>query len=113
MLVPREEYEAIVTRIVGLLDEADLRTVRTFDLKSACAERPAGVCPHHGTAPCNCQMSVLLVYGQTGDPMTLTAHQCDGRTWLSLALGSQQRTEPALEARILQALAPGAFAVER
>ncbi len=113
MLALRQEYEAMIAQVTRFLVGADLRVVRTFDLKAACAEQPGGVCPHHGTAPCNCQLSVLLVYSQASDPITLTVHQCDGQTWLSLVDGPQQRADPLLEARILQALAPAAFSVAR
>ncbi len=113
MLALHREYEATVAQITQYLCEADLRVVRTFDLKAACAEHPGGVCPHHGTAPCNCQLSVLLVYGQAANPITLTVHHCDGQTWLSLVNGPQQQADPLLETRIVQALAPGSFLVER
>jgi hypothetical protein len=61
-----------------------LRAVRTFDLRQARAAAAGCTCPHHGTATCDCQMIVLLVYGHAGPPASLVMHGNDGRTWISL-----------------------------
>ena len=64
--------------------EAGLRGVRTFDLHTARAASRDCACPAHGTEQCDCQMVVLLIYGNTEEPATLILHGNDGKTWLSL-----------------------------
>jgi hypothetical protein len=107
MFVLYQEYEAAIAQIIRLLARSKLQVTRTFDLKSACADRPGGICPHHGTAPCTCQMTVLLIYDQndeSGAPVGLTVHGCDGQTWLSGVDIPQQQADPQLETRIIGAL---------
>jgi hypothetical protein len=67
------------------LTGAGLRTVRTFDLQDARTGAHDCSCPHHGTEQCDCQMVVLLVYGNDKEPETLILHGSNGRTWLSFA----------------------------
>lgn len=64
---------------------AGLRSVQTFDLQDARAGAHDDSCPHHGTELCDCQMVILLVYGNGTEPETLILHGSDGKTWLSLA----------------------------
>ncbi len=103
MLVWRQEYERAITQATQRLARAGMEVVRTFDLKSACAD-PSGVCPHHGTAPCNCQMAILLVYGAASQPATLMVHGCDEQTSFSLVDVPQQPTDPETEMAILRAI---------
>lgn len=67
------------------LAEAGLRTVQTFDLQDARAGARDCTCPQHGTGQCDCQMVVLLIYGNGKEPETLILHGRDGKTWLSFA----------------------------
>jgi hypothetical protein len=79
---------------------AGLRVVRTFDLQAA-RHNPADCpCPHHGTERCDCQMVVLLVYGDSGWPVSLVAHSYDGQTRFSMVDNPQQRIDPSLERAI-------------
>ncbi len=65
------------------LSQAGLRPVQTFDLHAARAALHDCSCPNHGTEKCDCQMVVLLVYGNVIEPVTLILHGNDGQTWLS------------------------------
>ncbi len=112
MLVMRQEYEAPIAQITQILTGTNLQVVRTFDLKSACTAQPGGICPHHGTAPCNCQLSVLLVYGQADGPVTLTIRQCDGQTSLRIADSPQGQVDPQFVAAIRQVIALGKLDIE-
>jgi len=96
-----DEAIAWVSRQVRL---AGLQLVRTFDLRTARQAHADCPCPHHGTAQCDCQMVVLLVYGGDHRPISLVAHSHDGVTRLSLVDTPQQRADPRLEATILGAL---------
>ncbi len=90
------------------LESAGLRIANSFDLQSARAALSHCTCPHHGTADCDCQMVVLLVYGADGSPATLVAHGHDGQTWLSLVETPEQRPSPQLKESIEMALKPHA-----
>ena len=77
--------DATVSVFVERLRQSGLQVVRTFDLRETrCADSEC-TCPNHSTEQCDCQMVVLLVYGDDGRPVSLIAHGHDGRTWLSLA----------------------------
>jgi hypothetical protein len=56
------------------LTQNGLRVIQTFDLNTARHTLEDCSCPHHGTSECDCQMVVLLVYGETGGPVTLILH---------------------------------------
>ncbi len=83
-------------RVAELVGQEHFRTLLT--IPDDC------VCPKHGTAGCDCQMVVMLVYGKATAPATLVANGHDGHTWLSLANAPEQRTDPALAAMITQVL---------
>lgn len=76
------------------LSQAGLRSMQTFDLYTARAR--FGLhdcpCPNHGTDECDCQMVVLLVYGESTEPATLILHGNDGQTWVSISENSNQKT---------------------
>lgn len=88
------------------LETVGLRVANSFNLQSARTAVYPCTCPHHGTADCDCQMVVLLVYGSDSRPATLVAHGHDGQTWLSLIETPEQRPSPCLKESIEQALQP-------
>lgn len=66
------------------LTQAGLRPVQTFDLHTARLAQHDCPCPNHGTDECDCQMVVLLVYGEVDKPETLILHGNGETTWLSI-----------------------------
>ncbi len=66
------------------LSQAGLRAMQTFDLHTARLALRDCPCPHHGTDECDCQMVVIMVYGETTEPATLILHGNGGQTWFSL-----------------------------
>jgi hypothetical protein len=86
------------------LSEAGLRLVQTFDLHTARLGLHGCTCPNHGTEECDCQMIVLLVYGEGAEPVTLILHGNDGQTWISVTDNPLQRTDKKLLANIRQTL---------
>ena len=66
------------------LDCRGLRALQTFDLHDARLREADSACPYHGTSACDCQMLVLMVYGEAAAPATLMLHGHDGQTWISL-----------------------------
>lgn len=86
------------------LSKANLHSMQTFDLRAAQHTPENCGCPHHGTKQCDCQMIILLVYENTGDPATLILHGSGGRTWISIADSPPQRANAKLISSIQQAL---------
>ena len=86
------------------LSQAGLRALQTFDLHTARHIQQDCPCPNHGTADCDCQMVVLLVYGETAEPATLILHGSDGQTRFSIADDSSQRADKNLVISIKGAL---------
>lgn len=97
--------DRVVPWIDEVLSRRGLRVARSFDLKTARAAHTNCSCPHHGTDACDCQMVVLLVYGNDSCPATLVAHGRDGRTYLSLTSIPGQRPSPQLAGTIMNSLA--------
>ncbi|HLF75213.1 MAG TPA: hypothetical protein VI524_12745 [Anaerolineales bacterium] len=81
-----------------------MRVVQTFDLQTARRAMADCPCPHHGTSECDCQMVVLLVYGEGTEPATLILHGNDGQTRLSLADPPGRRTDARTAAAIRNVL---------
>jgi hypothetical protein len=98
--------DEVVAGLTQTLTQHGLGVTRSFDLHSARVAYANCTCPHHGTALCDCQLVVLLVYEQGGGPITLLVHGRDGQTSVSLADGGLITVESErLEATILKALA--------
>lgn len=80
----------------SLLSQAGLSAVQTFNLNTARLGAHNCSCPNHGTEACDCQMIVLLVYGEAAEPATLILHGNDGQTWVSVTDDPAQRTDKKL-----------------
>ena len=105
-LILEQSYVEAIAWVVHQCSGVGLQVVRTFDLKDARHAHTECPCPHHGTDQCDCQMVVLLVYGDNYRPISLVVHSHDGNTWFSLVDTPQQRADPRLEMSIRQALEP-------
>ena len=105
-LVLDQTCDQVLSWINQQLVNAGFRVVQTFDLQVARSAHPDCPCPHHGTAECNCQMVILLVYGKQEDPATLVLHGQDGRSWVSLAGPIGKRFNQHLEVMVRRALIP-------
>jgi hypothetical protein len=104
------DSEQAVEQVTRRLTADGLQVVRSFDLQTARSTHTNCTCPNHGTAECDCQMVVLLVYDKRGEPLTLMAHSQDGQTQFELVDSPQQRPQPLIKAAVLQALALEGFA---
>jgi hypothetical protein len=87
-----------------LLSQANLSTVQTFNLNTARLGVHQCSCPNHGTEACDCQMIVLLVYGEHAEPATLIFHGNDGKTWISVADSALHTVDATLITKIRHAL---------
>ncbi|MEW6578737.1 MAG: hypothetical protein AB1435_06030 [Chloroflexota bacterium] len=97
--------EEIIAEICRELSAAGFHVAQSFDLRSARALFPDYACPHHGTALCDCQYSVLLIYGQATAPETLIVHGHD--VWCRILLADNPHREATshLASEIAQVLA--------
>lgn len=105
ILFLQQPWVDAVPYFVKRMEQSGLQVIRTFDLhETRMSEIPCS-CPNHGTAQCDCQMVVLLVYGKDNQPASLIAHGHNGQTWFSLVefLGG---TNPRLESQIRDVFSP-------
>ncbi len=86
------------------LVEAGMRVIRSFDLRSARVAEAGCPCPYHGTAQCDCQMVVLLVYLGNRGPVSIIAHGQGQQTWLVVVDTAEQPADPFLVAALNQAV---------
>ena len=107
------DSEEAVEKVIRRLSDDGLRVVRSFDLQTARSAHTNCECPYHGTGQCDCQMVVLLVYDQQGQPLTLVAHGQDGQTHFALVDTLHKHPDQHLKTTILQSLALEGFAAIR
>ncbi len=91
-------------QVTQSLQRSGLRVLETFDLHDARLGLHNCPCPRHGTTDCDCQMVVLMIYGEALAPTTLTLHGNDGETWISLVSDRAQSTEVLAQAAIERAM---------
>lgn len=99
------QYDEVLPWLKQQLGRLGLRVMQTFDLRlTAALKHGYCECPHHGTAQCDCQLVVLLIYGSEETPVTLILHGNDGQTWLSLVDSPGQPVNKTTIAAIQQAM---------
>jgi hypothetical protein len=113
LLTLKLDSEQAVKQVSRRLISDGLQVVRSFDLQTARSTHTNCTCPHHGTAECDCQLVVLLVYEKQGEPLTLVAHSQNGHTYFDLVDTPQQRAQRVTKSAVLQALALEGFASMR
>ena len=106
ILTLQTDSQSAIEQSMRQLELAGLQVLRSFDLKVARATHVGCTCPHHGTDQCDCQMVVLLVYGQDEPPATLVIHGHDGQTQIALVDTPYQHPTSHLVETILQAVVP-------
>ncbi len=78
--------------------------METFDLHNARLGIADCPCPYHGKVACDCQMVVLLIYTEMGEPATLVLHGSEGQTWFSLINTPAQPADARIQAAMEGAL---------
>jgi hypothetical protein len=106
------DAERALPLITDLLLGLGFQVLPSFDLKAARASHSGCECPHHGSARCDCQMVVLLVYGHSDQPTSMIVHGQDGKTYLSLVDTPQQRPDWSMHNHIRNALVASAHGIE-
>jgi hypothetical protein len=80
LLTIKANSEVVVEILTGVLKSVGFQVVQSFDLQSAKAAHHGCSCPHHGSALCDCQMVMLILYTKEDEPVRLVAHGNDGIT---------------------------------
>ena len=103
----------------AVLTRHGFRVVRSFDLRSALAAHAGCECPYHGTAQCNCQFVVLLIYRETsaedggaGEPVVVIAHSRDAQARVQIVFDALTRPNRALAERVMAALVEAALTLQ-
>jgi hypothetical protein len=100
-----QPYDEVLPWLKHQLEDKGLRVMPTFDLRLvASLHQGYCTCPHHGTAQCDCQLVVLLVYRNEEEPVSLMLHGSDGQTWLSIVNRPGQSANPVTVTTIQQAV---------
>jgi hypothetical protein len=95
--------DALLTSSQSLRSKG-FRVLQTFDLHNTAHALEDCPCPHHTTSECDCQMVVLLVYGEEVQPATLILHGNNGKTWVSVPDTAVQPVDAKLLNGIRKAL---------
>ena len=98
--------DVAVERVAQALNAIGFRVEQSFDLRSAIAFTPDCSCQYHGTAECDCQYVVLLVYEQAGTSATLVVHGHDGCSWVMVVDNRGRKSGVALRKSIARTLSP-------
>jgi len=78
------------------LAQKGLRPFQTFTLHPARTGLDDCLCTNHEMGKCNCQLVVLLVYGDANTPETLMLYGNEIRTWLSITDPSALKADVSL-----------------
>ncbi len=84
-LAMQQDCDRVLQWTIEQLTRAGLQTMQTFDLNAARAGRGECLCQEHAAKKCDCQMVILFVYEQAGEPVGLILHGKQGQTRLSFA----------------------------
>lgn len=105
LLVFNNSVHFVIGWLTNLLQDAGLQLSPSFNFRTALPKDISCNCPHHANN-CDCDLTVLLVYGSEPEPATLVAHSHNGRTWLSLVDNDVDRPSSMLRLQIKSALTP-------
>ena len=97
-------HETAISWITRQLTLLGLLVKPSFDLQVARSAHNNCACPHHGTEQCDCQIVVLLVYGEDEGPVSLIVHGQDGTTFLSMTEEISAEENQSLVDKIVHAL---------
>ena len=104
--------ETAAQAATAALTRHGFRVVRSFDLRSAMSTHADCTCPYHGTAQCNCQFVVLLVYSEAGDPVVVTAHSPDALARVQIVRDVTTRPDPRWAEQVMAALVEAALPLQ-
>jgi hypothetical protein len=106
------DSETATKAAIATLTRHGLHVVRSFDLRSALIAHDGCECPHHGTAQCDCQFVVLLVYGDAAEPVVITMHSRDDRTEARIVRDATTIPDSRLAEVVMAALVEAAITLQ-
>jgi hypothetical protein len=105
-LIVEQPHAIAIEQVTKQIYSLGLQIALTFDLQEARRDHANCTCPHHGTEQCDCQLVVILVYGNGPKPATLVAHGHEGKTWFSFVDAPQPHVSQPAETLLLRTLMP-------
>jgi hypothetical protein len=105
-LIVEQTYDVAIEQVMEQITKLGLQITQTFDLQQARQAHGNCPCPHHGTEKCDCQLVVILIYGNSPRPATMIAHGHEGRTWFSFVDSPQQHVSHSMETLLVRTLRP-------
>lgn len=99
-------WEKALHSIQASLSQAGFSTVQTFNLQAAQLSSQESGCLTHESEECDCQLVILLVYGEPAEPATLVLHGNHAKTWLSIPESALLVPNTGLIGAIQKALVP-------
>ena len=103
LLFLNQSCHEAVEWMTSRLNQSGFQVIQTFDFENTRETLTSCNCTHRRNERCDCQMVVLLVYGNSVQPISLIAHGYDGKTWLSL-VNTFHAGSPSLETRVRDVL---------
>lgn len=105
-LIVEQPYHVAIAQVMEQIASLGLQITTTFDLQQARQTHVNCTCPHHGTEKCDCQMVIILIYGNGPRPATMVAHGHEGKTWFSFVDSPQQHVSHSMETLLVRTLRP-------
>jgi hypothetical protein len=103
-LILEQPYDIAIDLVMEQICRLGFLVSRTFDLQDARQTHSNCPCPHHGTDQCDCQLVVLLIYGNGPRPVTMLVHGHEGKTWFSFVDSIPQHSSQHLETLLLRTI---------
>jgi len=86
----KRNCKEVLQLLTERLSAQGLQIIRSFDLQTARIAHPECSCPRHGKKDCDCQMVVLLIYGDNESPISLIYHSDNDET--NFIMGDRNRS---------------------
>jgi len=100
----KRNCKEVLQLLTERLSAQGLQIVRSFDLKTARIAHPECSCPRHGNKDCDCQMVVLLIYGDGESPISLVFHNDNEETNFTMVDRNRSSQNSSLEDILLETI---------
>ncbi len=101
----------LAAAVAGVIRQRGLAVLRSFDFAFAPEAHPGSACPYHGTAHCNCGVSVMLIYSASVDPVVLMLLGFNEQIQAHLIRDAGSTRDPQLAQAVLATLLETACAL--
>jgi hypothetical protein len=113
LLTIKASSYVVVEKLTNVFREFGLQVIQSFDLQTAISAYSGCTCPHHGSEICDCQMIMLILYSDEGEPIRLIVHGKDGTTHLGVIDNPQMRGLEKIDYLIKRTFSSNQFEIIR